>query len=374
MAIPKDEFGPEYVIEVSDPHSGMEGFVVIDNTAMGPGKGGIRMTPTVSPGEVFRLARVMTWKNALFDLPFGGAKGGIVWTGGDEKKKKEFVQAYARALKPLLGSKYIPGPDVSSGENEMKWIAEAVDDFQAATGKPADYCQGKACGLPHELGSTGYGVAEATVETLKFLGRDVKKTTIAIEGFGNVGSFAFKHLLEYGAKVVAVSDSKGAAINNDGLNLDKIWQAKKAHGSVRFAKEADEKELADLFSLEVDVLITAAVTDAINLGNKDSLKAKVIVQGSNIPMTEEVENELIERGILVIPDFVANGGGVISSWCEHVGKKPEEMFEIVHKKITQATRTVLEQADGEQKNLRQVALAIAREKVEAAMKKRSSAF
>jgi len=374
MAIPKDNFGPEYVIEVSDAHTGMVGFVVIDNTAMGPGKGGIRMTPTVTPEEVFRLARTMTWKNALVNLPFGGAKGGIVWAGGDEKTKKAMVQAYARALKPLLVERYIAGPDISSGENEMKWIAEAVDNFQAATGKPKDYCEDGHCGLPHELGSTGFGVVQATVETVKHLGKDLKTLSIAIEGFGNVGTFAMKYLTEMGAKIVAVSDSKGTAFAASGLDEDKVWAAKKEHGSVRFTAGATEMETAELLTLDVDILITAAVTDVINAGNKDDIKAKIIVEGSNIPMTEEIERELINRGVLIVPDFVANAGGVISSWCEHVGKSPEEMFKVVEEKITTTTRAVLERADQEKKSLREVALLIAREKVEAAQAKRDSAF
>lgn len=372
--IPKDNFGPEYVIEVSDAKSGMVGFVVIDNTAMGPGKGGIRMTPTVTPEEVFRLARTMTWKNALVDLPFGGAKGGIVWSGGDEKTKKAMVQAYGRALKPLLVERYIAGPDVSSGENEMKWIAEAVGNFQAATGKPKNYCKDGHCGLPHELGSTGFGVVQATVETVKFLKKDLKSLSIAIEGFGNVGTFAMKYLTEMGAKIVAVSDSRGAVYDKDGLNEQRVWAAKKDHGSVRFTEGAEEMETADLLTLDVDILITAAVTDVINAGNKDEVKAKIIVQGSNIPMTEEIERELIDRGILIVPDFVANAGGVISSWCEHVGKTPEEMFTIVEEKIVTATRNVLERADIEKKSLREVAMIIAREKVEAADSKRPSSF
>lgn len=374
MAIPKDQFGPEYVIEVSDPSIGMEGFVVIDNTAMGPGKGGIRMTPDVSEEEVFRLARTMTWKNALFDLPFGGAKGGIKWPGGDETTKKEFVQSYARTLKPFLVTKYIAGPDVSSGEDEMQWIAEAVDNFQAATGKPKNYCENGHCGLPHELGSTGFGVAHAALETLKFKNIDPKDVTVAIEGFGNVGTFVFKHLAEAGAKIVAVSDSKGAAFNKDGLDEQSVWAAKNQHGSVCFTEGADELKRDALLGLEVDMLVTAAVTDVIHAGNQHDVKAKIIVQGSNIPMTEAIEKQLIDRGVLVVPDFVANAGGVISSWCEHVGKSPEEMFKVVEEKITTTTRAVLERAEQEKKDLRSVAFDIAREKVETAMAKRSSAF
>ncbi|MEK7149979.1 MAG: Glu/Leu/Phe/Val dehydrogenase dimerization domain-containing protein, partial [Patescibacteria group bacterium] len=124
--IKKDKFGPEYVIEVYDPKIGMEGFLVIDNTTLGLGKGGIRMTPNVTREEVFRLARVMTWKNALAGIPFGGAKAGIVWRGGSEELKQEFIRSFARAIKPFVPKKYIPGPDVNTTEREMRSFAEEL--------------------------------------------------------------------------------------------------------------------------------------------------------------------------------------------------------------------------------------------------------
>src|SRR3989344_1425151 len=152
--IPKDQFGPEYVVRVYDPAIGMEGFLVIDNTARGPGKGGIRMTANVTAEEVFRLGRTMTWKNALVDIPLGGAKAGIVWpasaptvaqamtgnAGALDELKKKFVQSFARAIKPFVPKKYIAGPDVNTGEREMQWFVEATGNWRTATGKPANLC------------------------------------------------------------------------------------------------------------------------------------------------------------------------------------------------------------------------------------------
>ena len=210
---------------------------MIDNTALGPGKGGMRMTPDVSLGEVFRLARTMTWKNAIADIPFGGAKCGIVWpssaqatTGkpvGGDQLKKQYIESFARALKPLMPRIYIGGPDVNTGEREMQWFAEANGNWRSVTGKPANYCMAafgkkenkvsstprEKCGIPHEFGSTGFGVAKATKIAADILGLDIKNLRIAIEGFGNVGSFAFKHLSEMGAKIVAVADKDGTAYN-----------------------------------------------------------------------------------------------------------------------------------------------------------------
>ena len=139
QAIKKDKYGPEYIIEVYDPKIGMEGFLVIDNTVWGPGKGGIRMTSQVTKEEVYRLARTMTWKNALAGIPFGGAKAGIIWKGGDDHLKKQFVQSFAKAIKPFLMKKYIAGPDVNTGEKEMQWFVEAVGNLRAATGKPSKF-------------------------------------------------------------------------------------------------------------------------------------------------------------------------------------------------------------------------------------------
>ena len=179
--IKKDKFGPEYVIEVYDPKIGMEGFLVIDNTTLGLGKGGIRMTPNVTKEEVFRLARVMTWKNSLAGIPFGGAKAGIVWRGGNDELKQEFIRSFARMIKPFVPKKYIPGPDVNTTEKEMALIAEEIGDWKGATGKPSDYCYKnpktgkKICGLPHELGSTGFGVAHATSVAAETAGFDIKK-------------------------------------------------------------------------------------------------------------------------------------------------------------------------------------------------------
>src|SRR3989344_8307715 len=130
MKIAKDKFGPEYVLRVYDPNIGMEGFLVIDNTILGPGKGGIRMTSTVTEEEVFRLARTMTWKNAIVGIPFGGAKAGIVWPGGSDELKKKFIQSFARAIELLTPKKYIAGPDVNTGEKEMRWFVEATGNWR----------------------------------------------------------------------------------------------------------------------------------------------------------------------------------------------------------------------------------------------------
>ncbi|MBI2033671.1 MAG: Glu/Leu/Phe/Val dehydrogenase [Candidatus Liptonbacteria bacterium] len=369
----KDEFGPEYAIEVYDPKLKMEGFLVIDNTILGPGKGGLRMTPNVSLGEVFRLARTMTWKNALAGIPFGGAKAGIRWGGGSEELKKQYVQSFARLLKPLIPKKYIAGPDVQTGEREMRWFVEATGDSRSATGKPADFCleskSGKKCGLPHELGSTGFGVAKSTEVALRLLGLNIQGATCAIHGFGNVATFTFKFLTEMGAKVVALADSKNAIFDKNGLDGEFIQKLISEKKRLSEYPQANQIETHDFWGLEVDILIPSSVTDIINQSNKDKISAKIIVEAANIPMREEIEQELHAKGILIVPDFVANAGGVISSYAEYRGMTAEEMFKLVESKIRKATETVIKKALKTKENPRKIALELAQAKVEFKMKK-----
>ncbi|MEK7578645.1 MAG: Glu/Leu/Phe/Val dehydrogenase [Patescibacteria group bacterium] len=368
----KDKFGPEYIIKVYDSKIGMEGFLIIDNTALGPGKGGIRMTPNITEEEVWRLARTMTWKNALAGIPFGGAKAGIIWPGGSDELKKKYVQSFARKIKLFTPKKYIAGPDVNTGEKEMRWFVEATGNWRSATGKPANLCMkyfgkpGKKCGIPHEFGSTGFGVAQATLVAAELKKLEIKKSTVAIDGFGNVGSFAFKFLKKFGAKIVAVADSRGAAFSEKGLEEKILGALKKRGKSVSEYPGAKSLARNDIFGLDVDILIPASVTDVINDKNKDAIKAKIIVEGANIPMREEIERELFNRGILIVPDFVANAGGVISSYAEYRGYNPKKMFDLVEQKVRNSARLILEQSIKLNKNPRELAVSIAKEKVKAA--------
>lgn len=372
--IKKDKFGPEYVIEVYDPKIGMEGFLVIDNTTLGLGKGGIRMTPNVTKEEVFRLARVMTWKNSLAGIPFGGAKAGIIWRGGSDELKQKFVRSFARAIKPFVPQKYVAGPDVNTGEKEMVLIAEELKNWKASTGKPANYCLKnsrtgkKMCGLPHELGSTGFGVAHATIAAAEAAGFDIKKMTVAIDGFGNVGEFAFRHLQKMGAKIVAVSGSRGGAYDENGLDLKILLKLKSQNKPITEYPTGKKIRHSEIFELPVDILIPASVTDVINESNKNKIKAKIIVEGANIPMRENIENELFKKGIIIVPDFVANAGGVISSYAEYRGCGSKQMFEMVEKKLSCCARAIMKKSLAEKINPREVAMEIALKRVGERMK------
>jgi len=366
----KDELGPEYIVKVYDPKIGLEGFLVIDNTVLGPGKGGIRMTPDITEEEVFRLARTMTFKCALADLPFGGAKAGIVWKGGDDNLKKKFIQSFAKKIKIFTPKLYIAGPDVNTGEREMKWFVQATGIFDSATGKPKHLCcvkiskKKKKCGIPHEIGSTGFGVAQATKVACDILGLDIKGAKVSIHGFGNVGSFTFKYLTQMGAKVIAIADKSGVIFSENGFEeklINEIIEKKKE--VVSYRGEAQKLKLEDFWSIPVDILIPASVTDVINETNKDKIQAKIIVEGANIPMRENIEEELFKKGILIVPDFVANAGGVISSFAEYKGYSLNKMFALVETKIKKATETVLKESLKKNQNPRKVAINLAKEKI-----------
>ncbi len=354
---------PEIYLTVEDKKLGMTGFLVVESTAVGPGKGGMRMTANVTLNEVARLADTMTWKNSLFELPFGGAKSGIVYSGESEEKKEELVRTFARKLKDFVPNKYIFGPDVNSGEQEMVWIADELRLWGASTGKPSKYCETKNgqkfCGLPHELGSTGYGVAVATSVTAKILEMDPKETSVGVHGFGNVGTFAAKHLLESGFNVVLIAGSKGAVYRPKGFTLAEI-EAVIARSQT--LADLSGKKLTDdqFWSTQVDIMIPASVTNVINETNFQTIQAKLIVEGGNIPMTEDIEQQLHRHGKVIVPDFVANGGGIISSYAELQGFSPEAMFKLVKEKISLATTEVMEKSISASHYARDVAIKLAK--------------
>lgn len=356
---PKDKYGPEYVIEVYDSKTGMQGILVMDNLARGPGKGGIRFVPDLTAQEIMSLARAMTWKNAFADIPFGGAKSGIK---GDPKKvnKEAYIRAFARAIKQYIPNKYVAGPDMNMGENDMAIFVDEIGTKQAATGKPFSIG-----GLPHELGSTGFGVAKAVEVAAEFSKINLNGATVAIEGFGNVGTFTMKFLTEKGANIIAISDSKGTIYNKKGLNYEKLMDAKKKKGTVTAYSDGIVLPTEKLFEIQVDILIPGARPNVITDANAANVKAKLIVEAANVPIPINVEKKLAKKGILIVPDFVANAGGVISSYAELQNMDEKKMFALVEDKIIKNTMLVLERAND--KDVRAASEAIAKERVENAM-------
>ena len=358
-----DEIGPERVVEVYDQKTGMHGVAVIDNTARGIGKGGIRMVPDLTTAEVKGLARAMTWKNAMADIPFGGAKSGIKADARSmtPEQKEAVVRAFARKIRELVPKYYVAGPDMNMTEREMAYIADELDDLSVTTGKPT-----QMGGLPHELGSTGYGVALCLKTAVEFKGESLNGKTVAIEGYGNVGTFAHKFLEEWGAKIVAVSDSKGTIYNPEGFKFEELLKTKLEQKTVT-AHSGEKLDASALFELDVDILVPGARPNVITSENVERVKAKYVAEAANLPIPHDVEKILMDKGVIVLPDFVANAGGVISSYCETMGWNAETMFKVVTDKITANTKIMMERAK-EDNDTRKSAMSIARERVEEAMK------
>lgn len=356
-----DFLGPAYVIQMYNPKHNVWAFTVIDNLKRGPGKGGIRMTGTVSVEEVSRLARAMTLKCAMADLPFGGAKSGIAADPKAVSKevKREIVTWFGKQLQMYAPTYYIAAPDINMAEEEMRWLVDGHGNPKATTGKPKDLG-----GLPHELGSTGFGVAHAAKMALEFKGIPVQGASVAIEGYGNVGIFAHKFLEEMGANIVAASDSKGAIYNPEGLKYAELLETKQTKGTVTAHEKGEKIDGKKIFELEVDVLIPAALPDVINKSNAENIKAKIIVEGANISIVPECVEELGKRGVLIIPDFVANAGGVISSYAEHMGYDEKKMFELVEEKITKSVKATLARSKETGEIPRRAAEEIVKERLE----------
>ena len=366
-----NHLGPEKILRVYDPKTGMKGFTVIDNTNLGPSKGGIRMSPKVTIEEVARLARAMTYKCALADLPFGGGKSGIIADDRrmTQKEKDDIIVAFSKSIKPISPKYYIAAPDMNTGEHEMAVFAKANGSMKSCTGKPAKLCvsPGKECGLPHEYGSTGFGVAVATLTAVKYLGMKPAETTVAIEGFGNVGTFTMKFLEKMGFKTVAVSDSKGVVCDKHGLHFKSLMKTKKKKNTVIKHKK-NSLPCGRLFGLKIDVLIPGALPDVIHDDNYKKIKAKLIVEAANIPIHHDIEEKLHKRGVLIVPDVIANAGGVISSYAEYKGYNPRDMFKLVEEKITENVKLILKTAKKSKISPRKAAHRIALKRIRAKKK------
>jgi glutamate dehydrogenase/leucine dehydrogenase len=363
-----DEFGPEKVLHFYSPELDLRGILVVDNTALGPAIGGIRMVPDLTTEEVFRLARAMTLKNSIAGIPHGGAKGGII---GDPmaSNKHEIIRGYATFLCPHKD--YIPGPDMGLDERCMAIIR---DETGCAIGLPRELG-----GIPfNEIGSTGYGVAEVGEVAAAYINLDLGTATAAIEGFGAVGKAAFRFLAGKGVKVVAISDINGGIYNPKGLNYDGLVVIEPETGRPatlwnRGYKDGQFLAVAELFKLNVDILVPGARPDVITMGNVSDIKARMIVPGANIAVTSEAECYLGDKGVLVVPDFIANAGGVITGAVEWRGGTIEEAFQAVKAKIRQNVKAVLDLAYEEKIYPREAAERLAKQRIREAMKARRRA-
>ncbi len=302
------------------------GYRIQHSSARGPCKGGIRYHPGVDLNEVRALAALMTWKCAVVDIPYGGAKGGIHCdpVGMSENELRRMTRRYTAMIMPIIGSKRdIPAPDVNTNPQIMAWIADTASMLLGKT--TMDIVTGKPIALGGSLGrkeATGRGVALATRELLKRQGCQPEEMTVAVQGYGNVGMFAATILNLMGCKIVAVSDISGGLYHPQGLDIASLNQHVAAHPGrllEGYAAPGVEKiNNAELLTSDVDVLIPAALEHQFRADNAPHVRARMIVEGANGPTTPEADEILSDRGIIVVPDILANAGGVIVSYFEWV--------------------------------------------------------
>ncbi|HEY2376187.1 MAG TPA: Glu/Leu/Phe/Val dehydrogenase [Gemmatimonadaceae bacterium] len=298
------------------------GYRVMYNTSRGPAKGGIRFDLQVTLEEVKALAAWMTWKCAVVNLPFGGAKGGVVCdpfklsAGELERLTRRYTAGIIATLGP---DSDVPAPDVNTNERVMAWVMDTYSMHMrhtvtaVVTGKPVE--MGGSLGRRE---ATGRGCMIVTKEALKHLGMSVQGTTIAIQGFGNVGSIAAQLLEKEGCKIVAISDKSGGYYNKNGIDLSSAFAHVKQHRGLEGFKGGDQISNDDLLTLDVDVLLPAALENVITSKNAPKVRARVICEGANGPTTAGADSILDEKGIFVIPDILANAGGVTVSYFEWV--------------------------------------------------------
>ncbi len=359
-----DEWGPEKIVYIYEPRCGLRGIVVIDNTSIGPAIGGIRMTPTVNTKEVFRLARAMTWKNALAGIPHGGGKAGIIADPRQltMEKKETLIRQFARGIETL--NQYIPGPDMGTDETAMAWVR---DEIRRSVGLSS-----VLGGIPlDQVGATGFGLAVCAEVAQDFAGIKLKGARVSIQGFGNVGQHAARYLVDSkrGAVVVSATDLAGTVYNPDGLDVEELCRLMKSGQKITDYRAPGTQilERNAFIELPVDIFVPAAQPDVITEDNAHLLNCKLILQGANIPCTNVAEDILHERGIVSVPDFVANAGGVICGSVEYHGGTKTAAFHEIEEKMKENTYAVLRKATTEGVKTRDAALNLAKERVKEAM-------
>jgi glutamate dehydrogenase (NAD(P)+) len=360
IALSGDDLGPAKVVVVREPGLGLEAALVVDNTSRGPALGGLRMAPDVTLEECARLARAMTLKNSAAGLAHGGAKSVLV---GDPRmpaeKKERLIRAFARALRDETD--YIFGPDMGTDERAMAWVKDEIG--HRAAGLPPELG-----GIPlDEVGATGFGLAHCAEVAAPRAGVKLAGARVAVQGFGAVGRHAARFLGERGAVLVAASDTKGTLYDPAGLDVAALAALKEAGRSVLDSPVGRKLGADAILEVECEIWIPAARPDVVHEENAGRLKTKLVLQGANIPFTEGAERTLAARGVLVVPDFIANAGGVICAAMEYAGATRGAAFDAIAEKIRANTEAVLAEAARSARLPREAAVELAVRGVRRAM-------
>jgi glutamate dehydrogenase (NAD(P)+) len=350
------------------------GFRSQHNDARGPFKGGIRYHPQVTVEEVKALSMWMTWKCAIADIPYGGGKGGIICNPKEmsEIELERLTRRYAYSIADIIGPRTdIPAPDVYTGGKEMAWIMDTYSALKGNFGQP-EIITGKPLSIGGSLGrteATGRGLTFTVREAAKKLAVDLKQATVAIQGFGNAGQYAGQLLEDQGAKIVAVSDSRAAVFNKSGLNVEGLRNHKEKSGSVVGFPEAKAISGEEILETECTILIPAALENQITQKNASRISAKIVAEAANGPTTPQADEILFKNKILLIPDILANGGGVTVSYFEWLQNLRREYWtesdvnERLDKNISKAFADVYNTHEKHGVNMRKASTLLAIEKV-----------
>ncbi len=354
-----DDLGPSQVLHLHEPSVGLKAIVVVDNVACGPSIGGTRMAPDVSVEECARLARAMTLKNAAAGLPHGGGKSVIFAEAKMPSADKErLLRAFAHAIRRV--EDYIPGPDMGTDETCMAWVH---DEIGRSVGLPPELG-----GIPlDEVGATGFGLSVCADVAKEYCDVDLDRARVVVQGFGSVGVHAARFLERRGCALIAAADSRATVFDPLGLDLEELVAHKLRHGSVGGFAGAQSLERDAVLDIECDIWIPAARPDVVTAENVGRLRTRLVVEGANIPITHEAERILAERGVLVVPDFIANAGGVICAAVEYRGGTQGIAFATIEEKVRGNTETVLAEARSSRTTPRAAALAMAETRVRRAM-------
>lgn len=356
------------------------GYRVHHDIALGPGKGGIRFHQSVNLGEVAAMAMLMTWKCALMDLPFGGAHGGICLDPSTISvgELERLTRRYTAEIISLIGpNSDVPGPDLNTNQQIMSWV---MDTYSVnightvptiVTGKPKSI--GGSLGM---LEATGHGVALAASRAVKQFNLPGKSPSVVIQGMGQVGSVLAHSLSKEGFTVIGVSDSAGGIYNKNGLDLNKLESHIRQSGAIANFSEAEKVSNEELLKLKCDILAPCAVSNVINAANAESLNCKILVEGANAPTTPEADQILNDRGVIIVPDVVANASGVTAGYFEWVQGlmrllwSEEEVYQRLDKLVGRACDRMFQRAQDKKCDLRTAAISLAVERLFEARKLR----
>ena len=348
------------------------GYRIQHNDSRGPFKGGLRYHPEVTDSEVCALASLMTWKTAIVDIPFGGAKGGIqVDTKTlSQLELERLTRRFTDIIDPIIGPNIdIPAPDVATNEQTMAWI---MDQYSRRHGYTPAIVTGKPVSLGGSAGrgaATGLGVAFATREACGSFGIELKGATVVIQGFGKVGAHAATSLNDLGAKIIGISDVSGGHVDRNGIDLAEALRLHAATGSIQGLKDGQSVSNAELLATECDVLIPAALEDVFTEKNADTVKTKLIVEGANAPTTFEADRIFEQRGIHIVPDILANAGGVTVSYFEWVQNLQQFRWELsevnqrLERRMVQGFQAIKAKAEEHRTTLRRGAFLLALDRV-----------